>query len=185
MIRFAGHAAIFLLSAAPGLAATWTVDPATSKLGFTGVQTDQPFTGSFKRWTGTIDFDPAKPEAAHVAISIDTGSAMTGDTQRDEALPGEDWFAASKFPAATFEATGFVPKGGTAFETTGKLTIRGFGKDVTFPFTLTVEGDTAHAVGKTKLVRTAFGVGQGAWGTDQYVALDVDVSVDLTAKKTP
>ncbi len=114
-----------------------------------------------------------------------TGSAATADTQRDEALPGDDWFAAAKFPTATFEATGFAPKGGDKFETTGKLTIRGISKDIVLPFALTVNGDVAHAVGTAKLTRTAFGVGQGAWATDQYVALDVDVSIDLTAKKAP
>lgn len=185
MMKFALLSAVLLLGAAPAVASTWTIDPAASKVGFTGTQTDQPFSGTFKTWTGTIEFDPAKPEAAHVSISIDTGSATTGDTQRDEALPGEDWFDASKFPKAMFEATGFVPKGGDAFETTGKLTIRTFSKDVTLPFTLTVSGDTAHAVGKTKLVRTAFGVGQGAWATAEYVAFDVDVAVDLTAKRNP
>jgi polyisoprenoid-binding protein YceI len=184
IIRTALFGFAFVLSS-PALAATWTVDPAASKLGFSGVQTDQPFSGTFKTWTGTIDFDPAKPEAAHVLITIDPGSAATGDTQRDEALPTDDWFAASKFPKATFEATGFTPKGGTKFETTGKLTIRGLTKDVTLPFDLTIDGNTAHAVGSTKLVRTNFGVGQGDWATDQWVALDVTVNVDLTAHRAP
>ena len=177
--------ALLALGGSPTVAATWTVDPSASKLGFTGTQTDQPFSGTFKKWSGTIDYDAAKPEAAHVAITIDSGSATTGDTQRDEALPGDDWFSAAKYPAATFEATGFTPKGADHFETAGKLTIRGISKDVTLPFTLTLNGDTAHAKGEAKLVRTAFGVGQGAWSTDQYVALDVSVSIDVTAKKAP
>ena len=182
--RFVAAAAM-LLGSGPVFAATWTIDAAKSKIAFSGTQTDQKFTGMFKAWTGTIDFDPAKPEAAHVLITIDSGSAATGDTQRDEALPGEDWLNAAKFPKATFEATGFTPKGGTNFETTGKLSIRDLSKDVVLPFTLTIDGDTAHAVGSAKLVRTAFGVGQGAWSTDEYVSFDVGVDVDLTAKKAP
>lgn len=185
MIRFATLSAVLIFASGPVLAATWTIDPAASKLGFSGVQTDQPFSGSFKSWTGTVDYDPAKPEGAHVLITIDTGSANTGDTQRDEALPGEDWFGAGKFPKATFEASGFTAKGGTNFETKGTLAIRGVSKDVTLPFVLTLDGDKAHVVGSAKLVRTAFGVGQGAWATDEYVALDVNVSVDLTAKRAP
>ena len=185
MNTFAIVGAALLLSAGPGLASTWTIDAGASKLGFSGTQTEQPFSGTFKRWNGTIDFDPAKPEAALLTITVDTGSATTGDTQRDEALPGEDWFAAAKFPEAKFEANGFSPKSGDSFETTGKLTIRGISKEVMLPFTLVVSGNTAHAVGKGKLVRTAFGVGQGAWATDEYVAFDVDVTFDLTAKRTP
>ena len=181
-------AALLLASAlvpTEAVAAVWTVDPAKSRIGFSGKQTDQPFSGSFKRWTATIEFDPAKPEAAHVFVTIDTGSATTGDTQRDETLPGSDWFDATKFPKATFEATGFKPKGGDAYETAGKLVIRDVSKDVVLPFMLTVAADTAHAVGTAKLVRTAFGVGQGPWATDRYVALDVGVDVDLTARRTP
>ncbi|MCW6511010.1 YceI family protein [Lichenifustis flavocetrariae] len=173
------------LVAGPAWAASWTVDPAKSKLGFSGTQTGEPFSGSFKTWTATIDFDPAKPEAAHVLVSVDMASAGTGDQQRDEALPGEDWFDVAHAPKATFEATGFKPKGGDAFEAPGKLTLRGISKDVTLPFTLKVNGDTAHATGKVNLVRTAFGVGQGNWSSDQYVGFDVNVDLDLTAKRAP
>ena len=47
------------------------------------------------------------------------------------------------------------------------------------------DGTTAHAVGTAKLVRTAFGVGQGDWSSDQWVAFDVAVGVDLTAHRAP
>ena len=185
MMRALTLAATLAFVAGPAFAATWTVDPAKSKLGFSGTQTGEGFSGTFKTWAGTIDYDPAKPEAAHVAISIDTASAATGDGQRDEALPGEDWFDAGKSPKATFDATGFTPKGGDSFETSGKLTIRGITKDVTLPFTLKIDGDTAHATGTAKLVRTTWGVGQGSWASDQYVGFGVDVTVDLTAKRQP
>jgi polyisoprenoid-binding protein YceI len=185
MKRLSIFAAILLLAATPVLSATWTVDPTKSRLGFSGSQTGETFAGTFKTWTAAIDFDPAKPEAAHVLVTVDMTSAATGDSQRDEALPGEDWFDVSKFPKATFEASGLTPKGGDAFEAPGKLAIRGIGKDVTLPFTLKVDGDTAHAVGKVNLVRTAFGVGQGSWASDQYVAFEVNVDIDLTAKRQP
>ena len=164
-------------------AASWSVDPAKSKLGFEGTQSGSPFSGRFKTWTSAIDFDPAKPDAAHVAVTVDMTSATTDDAQKDEALPQADWFDASHFAQAKFEATGFQPKGGDAYETTGKLTLRAATKDVTLPFTLTVSGDQAHAVGKAKLVRTDFGVGQGSWGTGDMVGLDVTVNVDLVASK--
>ncbi len=185
MNRILPLATAFALVTAPAFATTWTIEPAKSKLGFSGTQTGEGFSGTFKSWSGTVDYDPAKPEAAHVMITIDAASAATGDQQRDEALPGEDWFDASKFPKASFEATGFTPKGGDQFETTGKLTIRGVSKDVTLPFTLKIDGDAAHATGKANLVRTNWGVGQGNWASDQYVGFGVDVDVDLTAKRQP
>ena len=178
-------AAALSIGAGAAEAATWTVDPAKSRLGFTGSQTGTPFSGRFKTWTAAIDFDPAHPEAGRVSAKVDTASAATDDPQKDEALPTPDWFDASTFTTATFDATGFAPKGGDAYETSGKLTLRGIAKDVALPFTLTVQGDQAHAVGHAKLVRTDFGVGQGAWTTGDYVALDVTVDLDLVATRKP
>ena len=166
-------------------AATWTVDLGKSKLGFTGQQSGAPFSGRFKTLAAAIDFDPSKPEAGHVAATVDVASATTDDAQKDEAMPGSDWFDAANFAKATFEATGFTSKGPDSYETKGKLTLRGLTKDVTLPFTLTITGDQAHAVGKTKLVRTDFGVGQGSWSSGDTVALDVDVDLDLVATRQP
>lgn len=185
MIRLPLIGAALLLGAGTASAATWTVDPAKSKLGFSGKQTGEAFSGTFKTFAATIDFDPAKPEAAHVTVTVDTGSAATGDQQRDEAMPGEDWFSAKSFPQAKFEATGFKPLGGDKYEADGTLAIRGVSKPVVLPFTLTTSGDAAHAVGRAQLVRSAFGVGQGAWATDEYVAFEVGVDIDLTATKAP
>ena len=177
--------AALLIGAGTAAAATWTVDPAKSRLGFTGSQTGTPFTGRFKTWTAAIEFDPAHPEAGHVSAKVDTASATTDDPQKDEALPTPDWFDASSFTTATFDAAGFAAKGGDGYETTGKLTLRGTAKDVVLPFTLTIAGDEARAVGHAKLMRTDFGVGQGAWTSGDYVALDVTVDLDLVATRKP
>lgn len=178
---FAGLLGVGMLGAAH--ASSWEVDKAKSKLGFTGVQSDAPFSGRFKTWDATVDFDPANPSAAHVMATIDVASATTDDPQKDEAMPQSDWFDAAHFAQATFEATGFTPKGADAYETTGKLTLRGVSKDVTLPFTLTIDGNQAHAAGSAKLVRTAFGVGQGSWSSGDMVGLEVNVEVDLAATK--
>ncbi len=169
--------------AAPSVAraADWAVDPAKSRIGFSGTQVGAPFKGRFTRYDARIDFDPAKPEAGKAVVLIDLTSAETGDKQRDEALPQADWFNTSKDKQARFEATRFVAKGGDAYDAVGTLTIRGLRKDVTLPFTLTVSGGTAHAVGHLDLVRTDYGVGQGSWANDSMVALQVGVDIDVTA----
>ena len=172
---------VVLASVQGAAAATWAVDPAKSTLGFTGVQTGQPFKGRFKTWTAAIDYDPAKPDAAHVVVTVDVASATTDDAQKDGAMPDSDWFAASQFATATFEATGFAPKGGDAFETQGRLTLRGVAKPVVLPFTLQVSGQQAHVTGSAKLVRTDYGVGQGQWTSGDMVGLDVSVDIDLAA----
>ncbi|MGH1587563.1 YceI family protein [Methylobacterium phyllosphaerae] len=171
--------------ALPAAAAEWAVDPARSAIRFSGVQVGVPFTGRFERFKADIDFDPAKPEAGHALVLVDLASARTGDVQRDEALPQKDWFEVKAASEARFEATRFVDKGQGDYAAVGTLTIRGTSRPVTLPFHLTVEGGAAHAVGRVGLVRTEFGVGQGAWASGQWVALDVGVEVDLVAAARP
>ena len=171
----------FLLAGSPALAADWTIQPAASSLTFTGTETGASFTGSFGSWGGQISYDPAKPQEAHVHLTIALASAKSGDAQRDQAMPGSDWFDVSAFPQAVFDATGFTPQGGDKFLANGTLTIRGVKKPVSLPFTLDVTGDKAVAKGKITLTRTDFGVGQGAWSSGDYVGLQVDVAFTLTA----
>jgi polyisoprenoid-binding protein YceI len=182
-MRYAALLILPLLAALPVQAADWQVDPAKSRLGFSGTQTGAAFQGSFGAWQAEISFDPAHPEAGHVKATIDLASARTGDTQRDTALPQPDWFDTAAHPQASFEADHFVAKGGDAFEAPGKLTIRGTTKDVVLPFTLAISGDQAVAKGHLSLLRSDFGIGQGPWSTGQFVALDVGVDVALTATR--
>jgi len=180
-MKFLATAAFAVLLALPAHAAEWTVQPAQSKIGFSGTQIGAPFAGSFGKWTGQISYDPANPEAAHVKITIDTASAVTGDTQRDGALPDGDWFDVSAFPQAVFEANGFTPEGENKFVAAGTLTIRGISQKLALPFTLTMTGKQATATGHVTLLRTDYGVGQGIWKTGDYVGLNVDVNFTLVA----
>ncbi|MEN3167916.1 YceI family protein [Gluconobacter sp. OJB] len=176
--------AMSFLGATPVFAADWTIDPAHSTIDFSGTQTGHAFTGHFGKFDGTISFDPAHPEEGHAKITIDIASATTTDKQRDGAMPGSDWFNVARFPTATFEARSFRAKGGNAYEAVGTLTIRGVSRPETLPFTLDINGQTAHAKGHLDLIRSAFGIGQGPWATGQWVALQVGVTIDVTASQT-
>ena len=181
---FGFAAAVLIGASASAQAATWTIDTAKSHLGFTGSENGSAFKGSFGKFVGTIVFDPANPTAGHADVIIQTGSASTGDQQKDGALPGSDWFAVDKYPQARFVATSFTANGPSAYAAVGTLTIRGVTQPMTLPFTLGITGSQAKADGTVQLIRTNFGVGQGAWSTAQYVALQVSVSFDIIAEKT-
>ena len=175
--------ALLLLTGPAAHAAEWSVEPDKSQLGFQGSQSGMVFSGRFSKWNAQIQFDPKDPAAGHAVIDIDMASAVTGDVQKDQSLPQAEWFDTAHFPKARFEAQGFRAKGGNAFEALGTLTIRGHGKDVTLPFTLDVTGDQAHAKGRLEILRTDYGVGQGAWATPQYVAFQVAVQFDIVAAR--
>jgi polyisoprenoid-binding protein YceI len=166
---------------APSFASSWKVDPARSRIGFSGTQTGEAFKGEFTNYQAAVDFDPANPEAGHALIVIDLAGAKTGDSQRDEALPGEDWFNVGQFPKARFEVKKFTFKGATAYEAAGTLSIRNISREVVLPFTLDIRDGVAHAKGHVDLMRNVFGVGQNAWATDEYVGFPVGIDVDLIA----
>jgi len=175
----AGLLATQALAAPPA----WTVDKAASKLAFKSSFSGMPFEGAFQRWDAQIAFDPKDLGASKVNVTIQTGSARTGDGNRDESMPSDDWFAARKFPTATFTAASFKSLGGNRYEADGTLTIRGVSKPVALPFTLDIAGDVAKMNGQVAINRTAFGVGQGEFAGPESVPLEVTVVVAITAHK--
>lgn len=168
-------------SAASG--ARWTVDYGNSRIGFSGMQTGQAFDGAFGKFEAAIEFDPSDLSTAAIDVVVDMSSARTGDRQRDAALLGSDWFRTKDFPMARFASDRVEKTGVTAYIARGALTIRGVSKPVDLPFSLTIDGDRARAVGETSLIRTEFGVGQGEFAGDDWVALDVRVRIDVVATR--
>ena len=164
---------------APG---EWAVDYDASELAFVGSQTGKEFCGRFEEFSARIVFDPEAPENAKIEVTIDMDSAKTGDRQRDTALPRAEWFKAEEYPAATFVSSRVESAGDGAYEAFGALTIRDVTKDIALPFTLEIEGDAARATGAVDILRSDFGVGQGAdFETAQWVAFEVRVEFDLRA----
>ena len=94
--------------------------------------------GRFGSLSGTVDYDPEKPEASQIDVTIDATSIDTRDEKRDAHLRSPDFFDAEKFPTITFKSTS-VKKTDDGFAATGDLTIHG----VTKPVTLEVEGPSA------------------------------------------
>lgn len=169
--------------AAKGAVAKWNVDKAASKLGFKSSFSGTAFEGSFKTWTADIAFDPKNLAASKAVVTVDVGSAATGDSSRDESMPTDDWFAASKFPKATFTTTSIKDMGGGKYQAAANLTMRGATKPVVLNFTLAITGDTAKMNGTATVDRSKFGVGQGQWAGADTVPFPVTVVVNITAKK--
>lgn len=172
-----------LLATPPAFANSWIVDHEKSELGFIGAQEGDDFTGVFRDWSAEIVFDPDALNDARANVTIATGSAYTGDTNKDGALPGRDWFAVNMFPDARFETIGFRRLGEDRYEAEAELTIKSVTRDVTLPFTLTIAGDEARMEGALDMLRTNYDVGEGQWASPDPVALQVTVTVSIVAKR--
>ena len=124
--------------------------------------------GRFGTLSGTVDYDPEKPEASQIDVTIDATSVDTRDEKRDAHLRSPDFFDTEKFPSITFKSTG-VKKTDDGFAATGDLTIHGVTKSVTLevegpsdpnkdPWGNTRIGASAHA----KINRKDFGLNWNA-----------------------
>lgn len=180
-IKLAVAAVLAVGVSASAHADIWSVVDGQSKLGFEVKQGGGSLTGTFTQWTADIDFDPENPSAAKISAEIQPASATTGNAQYDGMLPGEDWFDASRFPVARFEASGAEHVEGNAYRADGTLTIKDIAQPVTLEFTLDIDGDTAHVEGTAKVNRLDYQMGASV-GTDT-VGDPVLVTLDMTAAK--
>tara|TARA_R100000656_G_scaffold81737_1_gene59793 strand:- start:877 stop:1473 length:597 start_codon:yes stop_codon:yes gene_type:complete len=89
-------------------------------------------TGRFDTFSGEFTYDPAKPEASTVNVSIDTGSVNSNHAERDKHLRSDDFLNVEKFPKATFASTKIVVGDNKdEFDIVGDLTLNGVTKSVT------------------------------------------------------
>jgi len=169
---------IISLAAVP----TWQIVPAESSLTFTGTQNGAPASGSFKKFTGDIAFDPNQLKESKVKIIIDISSVTTTYRDFTSTLLTPDWLNAIIFPNATFIASHFNKIGNNKYTAEGSLTLR----DKTIPVTVLFDTEElsktkGRVKGSTTIKRTQFGVGQGEWADTDTVKDEVQVDFVITA----
>ncbi|TMV06400.1 cytochrome [Ruegeria sediminis] len=143
-------------------------------------QLGAPVTGEFSDWTAAITFDdPPEPgPAGTVEVAVAIGSLSLG-TVTDQAM-GPDFFDHASFPTASFK--GEILKTETGYEARGPLTIRGHSIDITLPFALQLEGDTATMSASLVVDRLEFGIGK-TMPDESSLAFAVEIAVELTATR--
>lgn len=175
-------------------AAVYQLDPAHTDIGFSVQHLNvSRVRGSFRDVSGVIVYDPQNPQDMSIQVTIKTSSIDTGNTKRDEHLRSPDFFDAAQFPEIRFESTKIEPLGEGVFNVTGRLTIKGVTKEISFP--LAVHGPVQSPFGttviglsgQTKLDRRDFNItwnkalDQGGW----LIGNDVDVSFSAEAALKP
>lgn len=170
--------ALGLLSALPAL--SQKLVPAQSEISFTSKQMGVPVDGRFKKFDAQVSFDPKKPEAAKIALTIDLAGVSLGSAESEAEVVKPDWFNTKAFPQASFQSGAVKALGGGKFEVAGKLTIKGTARDVTVPVMLTQAGGTTVASGNFVIKRLEFKIGDGDWKDTSMVANDVAVKFKLS-----
>ncbi|MGC3873842.1 YceI family protein [Halomonas sp. GXIMD04776] len=171
------------LSTAQAAATSWDIVQGESRLSFIAIQEGDEFEGEFAMFDAEMRFSQDALDESHFDVTVDVTSIDAGNSQRNDALPDEEWFFFERFPEATYVTSTIREGGDTPFEAVGTLTLRGVAQEVILPFTWRIEGDRAVMQGSVTLDRTDFNIGQGEWAEDDTVGYPVQVVVDLTLER--
>lgn len=141
----------------PAGAETLTLDP-TSTVGFVGSKVTGKHEGKFEKVSGTISLVGGKAEGGKIAIDVDTSSLKTDSDKLDGHLKSPDFFDVAKFPKATFTSTDIKVGGdkGATHTISGELDLHGEKKNISFPATITVAGDSVSGTAEFAINRKDF-----------------------------
>jgi polyisoprenoid-binding protein YceI len=134
--------------------------------------------GSFKGLEGVIEFDKSNPDKAQFDVSIQAATVNTDNDSRDSHLRKEEYFDVEKYPKITFKSEKIASKG-SVFSVSGKLTIKGTTKSISFPFTAVAKDEGYLFEGSFEINRKDFKVG----GNSMVLGDNVTVTLSVFARK--
>ena len=135
--------------------------------------------GSFKGPKGSIVFDPADISKSVFDVSISAETIDTDNDTRDNHLKDEDYFSVKEYPNISFKSDKIEGNAKKGYNVTGKLTLKGITKDVSFPFTAIQQGSDWLFTGEFKLNRRDFKVG----GSSAVLSDNLVVHLSVLATK--
>ncbi len=110
-------------------AATWTIDPVHSEVGFSvRHMMVSKVRGRFGKFSGEI-VTGEDPAGSSVTAEIDLTSINTGNEQRDGHIQSADFFEVESYPTMTYKSTGVRVEDGE-YIVDGDLTLKGVTKSV-------------------------------------------------------
>ncbi|MEW7292605.1 YceI family protein [Aquimarina sp. 2304DJ70-9] len=179
-------------------AISYVVDPASSIIEWTGSKPAGKHTGTIQLEQGTVKTQEGKIESGSFMIDMTTinvtdleGEEKTGleGHLRGEGEGKEDhFFNVAKFPKASFEITGITQKEGKTY-LEGNLTIKGIEKNISFPASTSIEGDTMTLSTEVFTInRTEWGVNYASKSIfenlgDKFINDDIELKISVKAKK--
>lgn len=128
-------AGLFTVSSLAFAAAeTYDIDNKHSFANFTIRHVVAKASGTFSDVTGKLVIDKDNLANSSVDAKINVLSVNTSNAKRDEHIKKEEYLNAGKFGEMHFVSTKVEPTTASQGNVTGKLTINGVTKEVTFPF---------------------------------------------------
>lgn len=133
---------LLLLPALAAHAAPWTLSPDTT------VAVEVPWQGRdvevrFPDISGTVDFDQNHPDRTQADISVDATKATTGVGVVDALVRSGDYLGSAQYPQISFHLESLKQTSKSAAVVSGRITLRGVTRPVTFDATVLRYGAAA------------------------------------------
>ena len=160
----------------------WQLVATPDNFKFTNSYAGQPFVGAIREFTPKIYFDPANPADGVIDVTINTQSITTNNKDWDGTIKGGQWFSTDAFPQAHYISRDIRAEDGK-FVANGELTLKGITKPIAVTFEWQEDNSTAKFVGSATIDRREFEIGSGSWATNDSVAYEVVLDIDLQLRK--
>jgi polyisoprenoid-binding protein YceI len=149
--------------------------PQNTKLQFVcahvGAKPD-PRKGGFAKFTGKAQVEGQALKSLNV--EIDTTSISTEFEKLTTHLKSPDFFDVRRFPTAKFESTKITPGSGSS-QITGKLTLHGVTKEISFPATVEIGASGVSVKSEFSIDRSEFGMMYDPTKVENKVSLTIVV----------
>jgi polyisoprenoid-binding protein YceI len=145
-----------------------------TKVTFVGTKPKGRHEGGFKTLTGTATVNGTDPATLKIAVEFDINSMYTDTAKLTNHLKSPDFFDVKTYPKAKFESSK-VAKSAEGYTVTGKLTMHGKTKELSFPARIDFSGGTLQLTSNFKINRQDWGISYGKGIVDDQVSLTVAV----------
>ena len=157
----------------PAAGGTAVLTPQNTKIQFVcahvGAKPD-PRKGGFGKFSGKAMVDGKSLKS--VSVEIDTASLFTEFDMLTTHLKSPDFFEVRRFPTAKFESTK-IESGAGGNQITGKLTLHGVTKEISFPAKIEVTEAGLKLAGEFSINRLEYGINYDPKKVEEKVALTV------------
>lgn len=133
-LGFAASTLLLAATAANAATETYDIDPAHSFANFAIRHVVSKTAGTFSDVKGVVVIDRDNLANSTVNATINVLSISTNNVKRDEHIQKDEYLDAGKFSEIKFVSTKVVAKNTTEGVLSGKFTLHGVTKEISFPF---------------------------------------------------
>ena len=170
-------------------AVKYIANTAESTIEWQGFKPTGEHHGTINIESGTLSMNGGTIESGTFLIDMNSLEESENSERLEGHLKSPDFFDVEKYPSAAFEITGLITTDGKSM-LSGNLTLKDAKNNVTFPVTVSEEGDTVTLTSEVFTIdRSKWNVQYGSKSFfdnlgDKFINDDIELKITVKAKKS-